>query len=201
MRHTAGSISKLSLLLTAALLLSLAGVVRADDPVVLVHSDQSCHQCHVPHGAAGDNTQVPLWNPGRTSTTLTSHYSSPSLNATVGAPDGASALCLSCHDGSYPMSADFAFGSGQNFHQGSLENSHPVSFVFDTALAEADGALVDPTTLERDVLDGQGKLQCTSCHDVHTQAVDRGKMLRWSTYDPAAGDAASSGFCRHCHLK
>lgn len=133
------------------------------------HSSRSCESCHVPHAAAGDNTQVPLWSPSHLTTTLTTGYSSPTMDATVGAPDGASALCLSCHDGSYAhVSADHSLGAGEAM--GALINSHPVSFVYDAALVAADDELVDPSTLADDVLDGQSKMQCTSCHDIHSTA-------------------------------
>lgn len=164
------------------------------------HSDMGCNMCHVPHNATGDNTQVPLWNPQHASTTLTGRYTSPTMDAVTTAPDGASKLCLSCHDGSYPMGDEHKFGPNPQHAMGSLENSHPISFVYDLTLAETDGALVDPRTLPRDVLDGQGKMQCTSCHDVHVQAVDQDKFLRWGAYDPAVG-GSTSGFCNNCHIK
>src|SRR5574343_368002 len=107
------------------------------------HSTRSCSSCHVPHAAAGDNSQVPLWNPEHETTTLQASYytGSESLNAdTSTGPNGASRMCLSCHDGSYSAVSTFhRFGPSNT--QGSLVNSHPVSIVYDAALVVADGEL------------------------------------------------------------
>lgn len=197
MRHIP-STPIIGLLLVVAIAMSVAPVrVAALEP----HSDIGCSFCHVPHGGDGDNSEVPLWAPNRTTTSLTGNYSNPggTLDATVGAPDGASKLCLACHDGAFSfVSDDHTFGPGEQM--GDLQNSHPISFVYDQQLATDDGELVDPLTLEPDVLDGNGKMQCVSCHDVHSQVVDTGKLLRWSVYDGSV-DGSTSGFCRHCHLK
>ncbi|MFW6163065.1 MAG: cytochrome c3 family protein, partial [Planctomycetota bacterium] len=55
-----------------------------------------------------------------------------------------------------------------------LSGSHPVSFVYDDALAIENNAAGDmplrlPSTLDDiDVkLDAQGRIQCTTCHDPH----------------------------------
>ena len=173
------------------------------------HPDYGCNGCHVPHAAAADKS-VPLWNPQHTTTTLTGKYTSDTMDATTSAPDGASKLCLSCHDGSYDhITTEHAFGSGNGM--GTLATNHPISFVYDSALASADGELVDPTTLAKDVLDANSKMQCTSCHDIHgTETGDvtddpntakdetvSSPNLRWNYY----GRAATASFCRNCHEK
>ena len=80
-----------------------------------------------------------------------------------------------------------------------LSNDHPISFTYDQALATADGDLFDPTvantalggTIDDDLL-SDGKVQCTSCHDVHNSL---GNMdLLWI---PNAGSA----LCLTCHDK
>ncbi len=183
--------------LSTAGLLGLVVAIAAP-PALAFHSDQGCIQCHVPHGSAGDQTQVPLWNPVHTSTTLTSYYSSPTAKATFHAPDGASVLCLSCHDGSYSLvTSTHVFGPDKAM--GDLANSHPISFVYDKTLASADGALVDPTTLPKGVLDGRGEMQCTSCHDPHSSAQQADGYLRWPYAEPGA--AQTTTFCRNCHLR
>ena len=203
----------------------------------LAHPDYGCKSCHVPHNAYVTENDVPLWNPDHTTTTLTEYYDSPTLEGdTTGGPDGASKLCLSCHDGSYSHVADGSqildengdpvldangdptynedhrFGAGKGM--GSLDATHPISFTYDATLVANDTAanggvpgLVDPSTLADDILPN-GKVQCTSCHDVHNTAADYGmdpfRNLRW-LYDndfsggpPAFNNAA---FCRNCHLK
>ncbi len=170
---------------------------------VQAHPESGCDSCHVPHGAYGDHTQVPLWNPDYTETTLTEYYTSPTLDAQTGPVDGASRLCLSCHDGTNTRVQDQGrtnFGPGGAME--GLENSHPVSFVYDQALAEADGALVDPTTLPRGVLDGQGKVQCTSCHEVHnTPTRQEESNLRWAYVSGPPHLETTTDFCRNCHIK
>lgn len=167
------------------------------------HSDANCSSCHVPHGAMDDNS-VPLWNPAHSETTLTGNYVSHTMQGdTTGGLDGASKLCASCHDGSYDhVSSEHSFGeplfddAGNNLRgMGTLEQSHPVSFIW----PDDDPELVDPDTLPAEVLDINGKFQCTSCHDIHNTAVGEDQYLRFATY--SAGYRGSIAFCRTCHLK
>jgi len=177
------------------------------------HSDLvGCDGCHVPHNA-DQLPGVPLWNGSETTVTFTM-YSSKTLQATLdGQPSGASKLCLSCHDGANPnflwMTDNEKFGAGE------LANSHPVSFVYDSALASADGALKDPSqpstlgrTIAQDLLDVDGKLQCNSCHDVHTSGVGRALRGYNYGYETIQNDDGSTSqthhgpeLCRMCHLK
>jgi hypothetical protein len=172
-----------------------------------------CDGCHVPHNA-NVLPGVPLWNGSDTTVTFTM-YASASFDATIdGQPSGASKLCLSCHDGANPnflwMTDSKKFGAGD------LVNSHPVSFVYDSALAVADGGLKDPAqpstlgrTIAADLLDANSKVQCNSCHDVHASGVGE-KQLRGYNYGYETvdnGDGSTSQvhhgpeLCRMCHLK
>jgi hypothetical protein len=131
-------------------------------------------------------------------------YSSPSFDALgtdIGQPDGASKLCLGCHDGSYPGVRN----AGSMFMFNDLSRTHPISFTYDSALAwrVSGGRLNDPRstgsglggTIAKDLLDERGKMQCTSCHDVHSDG--RGdKMLRYD-YNPNTRDG--SRMCTVCH--
>ena len=196
--------------------IALAGLAMMWVQTAQAHPEYGCGSCHVPHNAAGDNSEVPLWNPAHVTTTLTDNYTaSQTTTATMEAPNGASALCLSCHDGTYShVDSEHSFGEGLRtgvdedgdgnddaYGMGSLANTHPISFVYDAALASADGELVDPATLATDVLDGNSRMQCSSCHDVHNTAAghdpaDAGGNLRWAT-----GYGTGATFCRHCHAK
>jgi predicted CXXCH cytochrome family protein len=173
------------------------------------HSDHGCFNCHVPH-KSGDATDpdaygVPLWSNAQLLDGLPTFdlYTSASLDATdVGQPTGPSKLCLGCHDGSYQVFS-FIPDSQAIFEAGDLASSHPVSFTYDTALATADGALHDPATVTSglggtiadDLLDAQGKMQCTSCHDVHTSGF--GEYLL--KYDIDAASEHEALLCRACH--
>jgi len=157
------------------------------------HSAFSCATCHTP---GTDNPNVQIWNAQQVSGQLTEYYRSPTMHAKGSPPDGASKMCLSCHDGTNSdVNSNHRFGTGSRM--GSLENSHPVSFVYDTALVMADGHLVDPSRLPQEVLDVNGKMQCTSCHDVHNTNRNQRNYLRWP-YN-ASVPSTTTQFCRQCH--
>jgi hypothetical protein len=167
-----------------------------------------CIVCHAPHGT--DPTAVPLWNHHTTENTFVTYtgYKFDALPS-ITAPDGASKLCLSCHDG---ISAMNQFGGKLQGiggiqtignHAGNfgtdLTTEHPVSFVYNTALANLDGRLKDPSTattslggtIAQDMLDVNSKVQCPSCHEVHDQTIYRfGKISN-----------AGSALCLTCHNK
>jgi predicted CXXCH cytochrome family protein len=80
---------------------------------------------------------------------------------------------------------------------GDLRGDHPVSFVYDSLLAEQDGQLSNPatapsglgSTIAEDMLVG-GKMECTSCHNVHDSAGPRGLLHKSN---------AGSALCMTCH--
>lgn len=159
-------------------------------------TDQICIFCHTPHNAITSVVDAPLWNHTVTTQTFVP-YDSPTLDATPGQPTGSSKLCLSCHDG---LTAIDSYGgaTGTHFITGdanvgiNLLNDHPVSFVYNTALATADGGLYDPATTPAvaDLL-FSGQLQCASCHDAHSDV--NGYFLRMSN--------TASALCLTCHDK
>lgn len=196
----------LSVLVSSLLMVSTARAGTA-------HSDMvGCDGCHVPHNAKASGV-VPLWNGSDTKVTFTM-YTSPSFQGTIdNQPSGASRLCLSCHDGANPNY--LWMDSTRKFGATDLAKSHPISFVYDSKLASADGALKNPSqpstlgrTIAQDLLDGQSKMQCNSCHDVHTSGV--GKALRgynygYETVNNPDGTTSQvhhgAELCRMCHLK
>ena len=143
--------------------------------------DEICIFCHTPHTA---EPATALWN--RTlATPIFTPYSSSTLQAAPGQPTGDSKLCLSCHDGTIalgaiksqqmPLSTSSAL-SGRFDLTTDLSDDHPVSFRYDASLAAADQELAPPGSLpERVRLDENGELQCTTCHDSHSDR--NGKFL------------------------
>ncbi|MHC5026744.1 MAG: cytochrome c3 family protein [Planctomycetota bacterium] len=159
-----------------------------------------CIFCHTPHRSAAVE---PLWN-RRSSGVPYTVYSSRSLDADPGQPTGSSKMCLSCHDGSIALGSvlsrdqvimmaggisTLAPGSPSNLGT-DLSDDHPVSFSFDSGLAGRDPHLVNPFSLPQEIkLDGDGEMQCTSCHDAHDDTF--GDFLVMDNID--------SALCTSCH--
>ncbi|MCC7408130.1 MAG: hypothetical protein IT442_08665, partial [Phycisphaeraceae bacterium] len=56
------------------------------------------------------------------------------------------------------------------------------------------------STLAKDILDRNEKMQCTSCHDIHNATASNDTAnLRWPYSTEVRGTV--SAFCRHCHAK
>ena len=183
------------------LLAVLTGLLTPIAVMAIAHSDLfGCNGCHTPHNAKA-LPGVPLWNGSETTATFTMYSSDTFQGIMDGQPSGDSKLCLSCHDGANP---DFAWMNPEHTFEGNdLANSHPISFVYDSALATLDGALKDPSeastlggTVLEDLLDPQSKMQCSSCHDVHTSGLGQ-SLLRGYDY----GSQHGPELCRMCHIK
>jgi len=169
-----------------------------------------CLPCHTPHFSNQIVDDAPLWNHAVTTATFTT-YTSPTLNAAVAPPTNNSQLCLSCHDGTVALDSYGGVTGATNISARAtigtnIGDDHPVAFVYDSALAAADGELVDPA------VDGDtnpdtvgvagpylplfgGQMECSTCHDVHNgqQAKDNPQLLLL----PKAG----SQLCLNCHKK
>lgn len=167
---------------------------------------QICKVCHTPHGASTTVSDAPLWNHATTSTTFTLYSSSTLTASALGQPDASSKLCLSCHDGTVALEN---FGTTTNgthfvtsgFNIGStLANDHPISFTYDATLATADGHLNNPATTSSGIGTGTiassmligGKMQCSSCHDVHNSYGVTGLLKKSNS---------ASALCLTCHKK
>lgn len=183
------------------LLIILAALLTPTVVMAIAHSDLfGCNGCHTPHNAE-TLPGVPLWNGSETTSTFTMYSSDTFQGIIDGQPSGDSKLCLSCHDGANPdflwINPEHTFGGDE------LANSHPISFVYDSALAALDGELKDPSeastlggTVLEDLLDPESKVQCSSCHDVHTSGVGQ-SLLRGYDY----GSQHGPELCRMCHIK
>lgn len=208
----------------------LAGVVHAqhDGVAGTVHNlsvtgpgdvrsmteDEICKFCHIPHNPVAAS---PLW--GRKMSGA--QYRVPDVRQSFGGrapapqPDGASRLCLSCHDGTVALGdiggeeAPVPMVSAQQLAPGNrgflgtdLSGSHPVSIPMPDADASfaADGldmglrprALIET---DQDVkLDSRGKMQCTSCHDPHSDRYYLEGQVPRFWVKPSLGEV-----CLTCH--
>ncbi len=168
-------------------------------------TSEICIVCHTPHNANTAVTDAPLWNHQLSATSTYGVYSSLTMNSVAGQPDGSSKLCLSCHDGTVALENFGGITTGTNMMTGtsvlgtSLSNDHPISITYDAALATADGGLNNPATalsglggtIAANMLSG-GKLQCSSCHDVHNGAGVTHLLLKSNS---------GSALCLTCHKK
>jgi predicted CXXCH cytochrome family protein len=158
-----------------------------------------CIFCHTSHSS---NPSAPLWNkkdPGLTYTL----YNSSTLQALPGQPDGSSILCLSCHDGTIALgnvlsrktaidfTSDGKMPKGNTNLTTDLRDDHPISFVYDAALATADQQLKTPASILAPVSLEKSKMQCTSCHDAHKN-IDDDFLLVTNQF---------SNLCNSCHQR
>jgi predicted CXXCH cytochrome family protein len=169
---------------------------------------QICVFCHIPHGASQSRA---VWNRDLTyqlGGTLYTTYTSTTLDATVARPNGASKLCLTCHDGALalgslmnldairPASVDLGatttMPAGPTRLGTDLRNDHPVSVVPSTA----DPEIVLPPAgdavklREGAALGTRDSVQCTSCHNPH-----------YTTAKFLVKDNARAALCTTCHQK
>lgn len=176
---------------------------------------QVCKFCHTPHNAV---EPVPLWGHALSDV---KRYVTPLLQGSRKAaeeapqPDGASRLCLSCHDGTValgdlgsrrsrvPMQGATRIPPGRRGFIGTdLSGSHPVSIVMedhDHGLeSEAADMRLRPAQAVRNArgprLDKQGKIQCTTCHDPHSDAYYREGLTPHFWVGPTVTEV-----CLECH--
>jgi len=188
--------------------------------------NEICRVCHVPHDhqkATQSYMNGLLWNHGVSAAVYTMYdasWSSTLNGAQSAQPDGTAKLCLGCHDGTVAIDtfdghAGTAGKEIQNINgtalkgfmvpgsnsSGDLRGTHPLSITYDTAdtgLRATTTAMGTSGTIA-DVLDG-GKVQCSSCHDVHDQESVTGSHLLRVAQTVTQGGAAS-GLCLTCHNK
>jgi len=203
-------------------------------PVSATSDTRVCVFCHTPHNASGESV---LWNRGFPAT----FGSFPLYGGNIGGvairddatikansgyggsdyPNGASRMCLSCHDGATALNniltggfIDMTFatlddyitpGVNDGLHV-DLAVSHPISFKYDGTIpsqvdafhvALSDGLRYQSTSDPVNVpLDPQGRMQCTTCHDPHDDTSAAIGLPFWRH------DATASPYndvCNACH--
>lgn len=169
-----------------------------------------CRFCHVPHSPV---VREPLWGHALSAAQYKTARRRGASDDRSPQPDGSSRLCLSCHDGTVALGdlgrstpARRMAGGGRLSagHRGfigtDLSGSHPVSIPMPDSGARDAGAdmgirasaLVEA---DRDVrLDREGKVQCTSCHDPHSDRHFDGDRVPHFFVKPSVTEA-----CLVCH--
>lgn len=180
-----------------------------------VEEREVCKFCHIPHNAAAPEA---LWGHALSRSdyrTADLRRGRPDRQAAP-QPDGSSRLCLSCHDGTVALGdinggnkpirmagADRLGPGTAGFIGTDLSGSHPVSFAVrdDPAgldLTDADIGLkpLGAIRTDRDVrLDAADRMQCTTCHDPHSDAnYVAGKVPRFWV-KPTIDEV-----CNTCHI-
>ncbi len=141
-----------------------------------------CIFCHSSHHSSSDG---PLWNHETTSPTKFKVYDRATLQSYPQQPNGATKLCLSCHDGTIAVGAVHSIAgqiamqgvgargeipTGRKSHMGTdLSGTHPVSIPFGQKQSLTKSSLRWPANDPEGLVgtDAGGFVQCTSCHDPH----------------------------------
>jgi len=173
-----------------------------------------CKFCHIPHNPV---VPVPLWGHALSG----AQYQVPQVATTggvrtpVGQPDGSSRLCLSCHDGTVALGevagepgsiamvgATRLTAGRRGFIGTDLSGSHPISFIIpDGDVGTDDGSsdmgLRPLSVIQADpeiALDAEGKMQCTTCHDPHSDLYYQPGRVPRFWVKPTVGEV-----CLTCH--
>jgi predicted CXXCH cytochrome family protein len=168
--------------------------VSGPGPIKALREANPCVFCHTLHGGGKGLSNRPdpvaAYRP----------YESSTLRGRPSAPTGASRVCLSCHDGTIAVGQTRKgriemVGAGDGKIPGSsrsnlgtdLRQSHPFSIP-----SNASPGTRNPPH-GRVKLDAQALVQCTSCHDPHSEygGTVEGKFLVQPT--------SRSALCTSCH--
>jgi predicted CXXCH cytochrome family protein len=175
------------------------GAIRA------VSETRVCIFCHTSHNATNEG---PLWNHETSSPAAFRTYDRATMEGTAQQPNGATKLCLSCHDGTiavgsvHSSEADIQMQNvggggeipaGRKSHIGTdLSGTHPVSVKMNEEVSLGRTSLRwPPHDPEGEVgLDRSGYVQCTACHDPHGSRSEALPFWQKESY---------SEVCRVCH--
>ncbi len=164
-----------------------------------------CIFCHSSHNTSNEG---PLWN-HETSNSKAQTYQRSTMDSKAEQPNGATKLCLSCHDGTIAVGAikgvtrpikmnnvgpggEIPVSKSSNVGL-DLSGTHPVSVKYEQSLALTDNHLRWPPQDPEKIVgtDADGYVQCTACHDPH----DDSKSEKYPFWNKSTFDAV----CVSCH--
>lgn len=188
---------------------------------------QVCIFCHTPHNA--DSREVPLWGHKDTAaigfTMASSYWVKGNGSQGDSSPTGISKKCLSCHDGTVAIGAlasqnitmtgtgvdvnGLLRGTAKGYIGTNLTSGHVISFkytdLFQGTYSSATKLVAwanMSTSDKKSMFDRDGKMQCHSCHDPHTDWCDDpsktvGPDPLWRK--KCDGSGKNSSVCKVCH--
>ena len=155
-----------------------------------------CVFCHTPHNG---NPGRALWNKDLPGITY-QLYTSTTTRADLKQPTGSSRLCLSCHDGFVAMGNLLVPPPGDALKLGALtgptvlgtdlSDDHPISFVYDSALAAKHPGLSIPAAC-RGRFRSTAPRKCSARRATTRTRATAGKFLRM--------DNPAGAMCVVCH--
>jgi len=192
-------------------------------------TNQICIFCHTPHNASNNG---PLWNRPDITTALGGgafplygHLDEILIDTIAEAkyggvnqyPNGATRLCLSCHDGVTAVGTVVSAWGGGDIAPSlgpmtsmvvNLSTSHPISFTYDDlgGVVESTLDLKPGVTAGQyklpsaGILDDQGRMQCTACHDPHLDTNDGTYTLPMWRHYTGSENADYEATCGECHI-
>lgn len=174
-----------------------------------IKSDSETRVCIFCHSSHNTSTEGPLWNHETTAPGKFITYERSTMAGRAEQPNGATKLCLSCHDGTIAVGAVLGqsrpismqnvgaageIPSGRRSHIGTdLSATHPVSIPYRQSTALAVSHLRWPPFDPENKVgpDADGFVQCTACHDPHDDSrSERYPFWNKSTFDEV---------CMTCH--
>lgn len=172
--------------------------VSGKGPIKSSSETRVCVFCHSSHNASKDG---PLWGHETTKSNSFKTYDRSTLASKPEQPNGATKLCLSCHDGTIAVGAIRGLskpstmsnvGGGGEIPAGRRSNlgtdltgTHPVSIQFSQTTAVNAKHLRWPPHDPADKVgtDRDGYVQCTSCHDPHSSKSEKYPFWKKETFD------------------
>ncbi len=199
-------------------------------------TDQICVFCHTPHAAAPESTlwsrpdpkklTFPLYGDVSGAPLVIKDDATASANSQYGPsygvyPNGASRLCMSCHDGitaigllrdnstiamlpSAKLDGDGSFNDSISAVI-DLDTAHPISFVYNETVKDNIESVRGLTTYEVPIaaddvpLDGLNRMQCTTCHDPHDDTRLDGLGLPFWRHNTGTTASSYNQVCDACH--